>query len=67
MLDLEAQAETFVGGCIDRMITRKYWKTLKYCLTAATEKMRSQCRIGEAFFTSIAIIGGKIYINHPKI
>ena len=26
----------------------------------------TKCRIRETFFTSIAVIGGKIKINHPK-
>ena len=30
------------------------------------KKLPSTCRIGENIFTSMAIIGGKLYRNHPK-
>ena len=32
----------------------------------AKEILLSTCRIGETSFISMAVIGGKLYINHPK-
>ena len=32
----------------------------------AKEILPSTCRIGETIFTSMAVIGGKLYHNHPK-
>ena len=35
MLDLVGQAIFFVFECIERIMSKKYWKTLKECLTTA--------------------------------
>ena len=32
----------------------------------AKKILSSSCRIGETIFTSIDVIGGKLYSNHPK-
>ena len=66
MLDCTGQAETFVWECIEKRITKKYWFILKKNLTIAKEKILSKYRIGETCFTSIAVIGGKLFSNHPK-
>ena len=39
---------------------------MKVFLTTDKEKIPSKFRIGETCFTSIAVIGGKIFSNHPK-
>ena len=38
----------------------------KWVLDKAKEILPSTCRIGETIFTSMAVIGGKLYRNHPK-
>ena len=43
----------------------QYWKTLKK-IEKAREILPSTCQIGGNIFTSMAVIGGKIYSNHPK-
>ena len=52
-------------GCIEKRITHKYWLTLKKT-DNSKRKIPSKCRIGEACFTYIAIIGGKLFITYPK-
>ena len=44
----------------------QYWSNLKEKLEMAKEILPSTCRIGETIFTSMAVIGGKLYSNHPK-
>ena len=44
----------------------QYWSTLKEKLDMAKTILPSTYRIGENSFTSMAIIGGKLYRNHPK-
>ena len=39
---------------------------MKLKLEKAKEIIPSTCRIGETIFTSMAVIGGKLYRNHPK-
>ena len=39
---------------------------MKLKLDKAKEILPSTCRISEIIFTSMAVIGGKIYHNHPK-
>ena len=39
---------------------------MKKKLENAKEILSSTCRIGETIFTSMAVIGGKFYSNHPK-
>ena len=39
---------------------------MKAKLEKAKEILPSKCRIGEIIFTSMAVIGGKLYRNHPK-
>ena len=62
---MAGEAEKLSGGVL-KMSTTKYWKNMNKCLIADKEKTPLQCRIGETCFTSIDIIGGKIYSNHPK-
>ena len=45
----------------------QYWFTLKLKREKEKEILPSTCRIGETIFTSMAVIGGKLYRNHPKI
>ena len=75
MLDLAKIAETFVLESIESRIMSddskeqnlsQYWSTLKLKLEKAKEILPSTCRIGETIFTSVAVIGGKIYRNQPK-
>ena len=72
---MASQAETFVWEFIETRITvydikkglqSQYWTNLKEKLEKEKEILPSTCRIGETFFTSMAIIGGKLYRNHPK-
>ena len=44
----------------------QYWSHLKLKLEKAKEILPSACRIGETIFTSMAVIGGRLYRNHPK-
>ena len=44
----------------------QYWSTLKEKLEIAKKILPSTCRIRGTIFTSMAIIGGKLYRNHPK-
>ena len=44
----------------------QYWSTLKLKLEKAKEILPSTCRIGKTIFTPMAVIGGKLYRNHPK-
>ena len=39
---------------------------MKGKLEKAKEILPSTCRIGETIFTSMAVIGDKLYRNHPK-
>ena len=48
------------------MISKKYCKALKYYVTAAKETISLQYRIGKTIFSFLAVIGGKLYSNHPK-
>ena len=75
VLDLANRAEIFVLERIESRImiddSRKkyisqYWSTLKEKLEMAKKILPSTCRIRETIFTSMAIIGGKLYRNHPK-
>ena len=49
-----------------KVFKTQYWSTLKLKLEKAKEILPSTCRIGETIFTSMAVIGGKMYRNHPK-
>ena len=40
----------------------KLWKKL----TVAKERLTSKFRIGETFFTYMAVLGGKLFSNNPK-
>ena len=44
----------------------QYWSHLKLKLEKAKEFLPSTCRIGKTIFTSMAVIGGRLYRNHPK-
>ena len=44
----------------------QYWSTLKEKREMAKTILPSTCRIGETIFTSMAVIGGKLYRNQPK-
>ena len=71
---MASQAETFFWECIESRITiynirkciSQYWATLKKKLEKAKEILSPTCRIGETIFTSMAVIGGKLYSNHHK-
>ena len=51
---------------IEKIYIIQYWTTLKKKMEKAKEILPPTCRIGENVFTSIAVIGGKIYSNYPK-
>ena len=77
---MEKIAETFVLEKIDFMImsefstdrnsnknyANQYWSHLKLKLERANEILPSTCRIGKTIFTSMAVIGGQLYRNHPR-
>ena len=44
----------------------QYWSNLKIIMEKANEIIPSTCRIGKTIFTSMAVIGGQMYQNHPK-
>ena len=44
----------------------QYWATLKEKLDMAKTILPSTCRIGETIFTSMYLICGKLYRNHPE-
>ena len=52
------------------MIEGKKYKSILDNFEEKLEKEKeillSKCRIGENIFTSMAVIGGKLYSNHPK-
>ena len=75
VLYLENRAQTFVLGRIESRIMSddsrgkyisQYWSNFKEKLEKAKEILPSTCRIGETIFTSMAVIGGKLYHNQPK-
>ena len=75
VLDLANRAETFVLESIESRImsgdskgknSTQYWSHLKLKLEKANEILPSTCRIGKTIFTSMAVIGGILYRNHPK-
>ena len=45
---------------------RQYWTNLKEKMENAKEILPPTCRIGETIFTSVDVIGGKLYSNHHK-
>ena len=65
VLNLSGEAGKKIWECIETMTKNKYWKTLEKFLRSEKEKIPPQCRIGKTF-TSIAVIGGKIYSNNPR-
>ena len=73
VINLENRAETFVWKCIESRIMSddqgKIYKSIlenfEKKLEKAKEILPSTCRIGETIFTSMAVIGGKLYSNHP--
>ena len=66
MLDLSGQAKTCFWECIEKRTTNKYWFSLKENLQQQNKKIQSKYRIGKTCFTSIAVIGGKLFSNKPK-
>ena len=69
------RAESFVLESIESRIMSddskgkkitQYWSTLKLKLEKAKEILPSTFRIGETIFTSMAVIGGRLYRNHPE-
>ena len=45
------------------MPTTNYWNKLSLLLP---KTIPENCRVGKAYFTSVVIIGGKLYSTHPK-
>ena len=75
MLNLEKRAETFVLESIESMImsgdskeknSNQYWSHLKLKLVKANDILPLTCRIGKTIFTSMSVIGGRLYRNHPN-
>ena len=58
--------ETLFWECIKKRVAKIYWLTLKQKLTTEKEKIPSRSGIGETCFTSMAVIGGKVFSNNPK-
>ena len=76
VLDLANRSETFVLESIEsrimsydsrRKYLTQYWSYLKLKLEKTKEILPSTCIIGKTIFTSMTIIGGKLYRNHSKI
>ena len=44
----------------------QYWSHLNLKLDKVKEILPSTCRIRETVFTPMAVLGGKLYRNHPK-
>ena len=67
-MNLAKRAEKFVLESIESMIlhSNQYWSHLKLKLVKANDILPSTCRMCETIFTSMAVIGGKLYRNHPK-
>ena len=72
---MENRAETFALESIQSRImsddskeknVTQYWSTLKLKLEKGKEIIPSTCIIGKTIFTSMAVIGGKLYHKHPK-
>ena len=72
---MASQAETFFWGCtetritiddIDKGIPSQYWTTLKEKIEKEKRILPSTCRIGETTFTSMDVIGGRLFSYHPK-
>ena len=70
---MENRAEKFVLESIESRIMSdyskekkltQYWSNLKLKLEKAKEILRSTCKIRETIFTSMAVIGGRLYRNH---
>ena len=75
MINLANQVETFVWECIEyrimsddlgNYIYKSILDNFAKKLEKAKEILPSACRIGGTIFTSMAVIGGKLYSNHPK-
>ena len=73
MLAWASQAEKLAWDCIETKIKiddiekgkrSQYWTTLKEKLENSKEILPSTCRIGETIFTSMAVIGGRLFSNH---
>ena len=65
MLDLAGQVEIFSGEVLqkeEQINIGWHWKKLK----TAKEIILKKYRIEEICFTSMAIIGGKLFSNNPK-
>ena len=48
------------------MPTIKYWQNLGSFMDTAKKKIPKKIRIGDACFTSLANIGGKLFTRNPK-
>ena len=44
----------------------KYWDRQRWDIIKAKEKPPQKCRFGNTCFTSLSVIGGKIYSPHPN-
>ena len=73
VLYLASQAEICFWEYIEYKITSndikkgkrgQYWKTLKK-IEKSKEILPSKCIIGKTIFTSMAVIGGRVFSNHP--
>ena len=76
VLNLAKIVETFVLESIESIImsgdskeknSNQYWSHLKLKLVKANDILPLTCRIGKNIFTSMSVIGGRLYCNHPKI
>ena len=66
MLDLPGEPEFFSRSILETMTANKYLGKFGKILIAGKGKILSLCRIGGEYFSSIAVIGEKIYSNYLK-
>ena len=65
-IDLMIMSEVSTDGITNKNSSNQYWSHLKLILEKANEILPSTRRIGKTIFTSMAIIGGQLYRNHPR-
>ena len=63
---MESIDSMIISGDSKEKNSNQYWSQLKLKLVKANDILPLTCRIGKTIFTSMALIGGKLYRNHPK-
>ena len=65
-MKLVQQAKKCVWEYIDNMRAVKYLEQQEKCVLVSNGNIPKQCRIGKTCFTSVAVIGGKLFRKQPK-